>query len=324
MYLWHSRTTQAAGSRLFPQRMDSVPSDFIPKRKPAPGSENQADIELFKGVERPAYRLPLGIPSREGKGLGGKATAIGIHLLLILLILAPLTSPELRKEILGAGGPGPAGGGGGGNRGTGGGSHRAERTQFVQVVPPPPPKPTTVPQITPPVVKPPVVVPPPVVTPPVVKPTEVKPEVKNDAALNDKPPADAASVTAGTGGGRGTDGGIGNGTGSGGGVGSGVGTGRGSGVGAGTGGGAGDIYPPTPTELFIPPMPPPSRIKGFELIAEFDVDSTGKVIDFKFTETKDGAYNKKLKDVLGSVRFRPGTNGLGYAVRAKTQIIYTF
>jgi hypothetical protein len=165
---------------------------------------------------------------------------------------------------------------------------------------------------------------PPVVTPPVVKPPEaVKPEVKSDAT-NDKPPADVASVSAGTGGGRGTDGSAGNGSGSGGGIGSGVGTGRGSGVGAGTGGGAGTIYPPTPTELFIPPMPPPSKIKGFELIAQFDVDSTGKVIDFKFTETKDGAYNKKLKEILGSVRFRPGVNGLGVPVRATTQIVYTF
>lgn len=302
--------------------MDSLPFDFIPKRKPAPGAVPEADIVLFKGVTRPAYRAPIGVPPQSGKGLGGKASAVGIHLLLILLLFAPLASPEIRKELLGAGGPGPAGGGGGGSRGTGGGSHRAERTQYVQVVPPPPPKPTTVPQLVPPpVVKPPVV--PPVVTPPpVVKPpVETKSETN---VVNDKPPADVASVSTGTGGGRGTDGSAGNGSGSGGGIGSGVGTGRGSGVGAGTGGGTGTIYPPTPTELFIPPMPPPSKIKGFELIATFDVDSTGKVLDFKFTETKDGAYNKKLHDILGSVRFRPGVDGLGNAVRAKTQIIYTF
>lgn len=71
-------------------------------------------------------------------------------------------------------------------------------------------------------------------------------------------------------------------------------------------------------------MPPPSRIKGFELIAEFDVDSTGAVIDFDFNKTKDGEYNKKLREILKSVRFRPGVNGLGVPVRAKTQIIYTF
>ena len=307
--------------------MDSIPSDFIPKRKAAPGSENLADIELFKGVERPAYRSPVGIPSQSGKGLGGKATAIGIHVLLLLLILVPLSQTKIAKEMLGAGGPGPAGGGGGGNRGSGGGAHLSERTQFVQVVPPPPPKPTTVPQITPPVVKPPVVPPPvvpPPVTPPVVKPpTETKPEVKSEV-ISSLPPAAVASVTAGTGGGRGNDGSAGNGVGSGGGTGSGVGTGRGTGVGAGTGGGAGTIYPPTPTELFIPPMPPPSKIKGFELVAEFDVDSTGKVIAYEFTKTKDSAYNKKLDDILGSVRFRPGVNGLGVAVRAKTQIVYTF
>lgn len=303
--------------------MNSLPSDFIPKRKPAPGAQPEADIVLFKGVTRPAYRAPIGVPPQSGKGIGGKASAVGIHLLLILLLFAPLASPEIRKELLGAGGPGAAGGGGGGNRGTGGGSHRAERTQFVQVVPPPPPKPTTVPQIVPPpVVKPPVVPPPVVTPPPVVKPpVETKSEV---SVVNDKPAAAVASVSTGTGGGKGTDGSAGNGSGSGGGVGSGVGTGRGTGVGPGTGGGTGTIFPPTPTELFIPPMPPPSKIKGFELIATFDVDSTGKVLDLQFTQTKDGAYNNKLREILRSVRFRPGVDGSGNAVRAKTQIIYTF
>jgi hypothetical protein len=71
-------------------------------------------------------------------------------------------------------------------------------------------------------------------------------------------------------------------------------------------------------------MPPPSKIKGFELIAQFEVDSTGKVVSFDFNRTKDKDYNKKLQDILGSVRFRPGVNGLGVAVRARTQIVYTF
>ena len=71
-------------------------------------------------------------------------------------------------------------------------------------------------------------------------------------------------------------------------------------------------------------MPPPSKIKGFELIAQFEVDSSGKVVSFDFNRTKDSGYNQKLQTILASVRFRPGVNGLGVAVRAKTQIIYTF
>lgn len=270
--------------------------------------------------KRPAYRPPLGVPINAGKELGGKFTAVAVHLLILLLLLAPLTSAELRKEILGAGGAGPAGGGGGGSRGSGGGSRKTEQTTYVQVKPPPPPpKPSVVPQIKPPeVVKPPEVKP--LVTPPPVDAkAESKAEVKNDL-----PPASSAAPMTGAGGGTGTDGSAGSGSGSGGGVGSGVGTGRGSGVGPGTGGGAGMIYPPTPTELFIPPMPPPSRIKGFELIAQFEVDSTGKVVSLDFNRTKDSGYNQKLESILKSVRFRPGVNGLGVAVRAKTQIVYTF
>lgn len=300
--------------------MESFESEGSTFRFQAGGAgKNELPGDATPSAKRSAYRPPLGVPVRKNRELGGKIAAIAVHLFFLLLLLAPLTSPELRKEILGAGGLTAPGGGGGGSRGSGGGSHVQERTQYVKVAPPPP---VPVPQVIPPLVPPPVKPPeakPPVETPKPPSPVETKVEAKTDA-----PPAAAASVTAGAGGGAGNDGTAGNGVGSGGGVGSGAGTGRGSGTGPGTGGGNGTVYPPTPTELFIPPMPPPSKIKGFELIAQFDVDSTGKVIDFEFTQTKDGAYNKKLKDILGSVRFRPGVNERGVPVRAKTQIVYTF
>ncbi len=301
--------------------MESFESEGSTFHFEAGGSGKQAAAPSdASNRERPKYRPPLGVPLKTGKELGGKITAVAVHLLFLLLLLVPLSQTELAKEILGAGGPGPAGGGGGGSRGSGGGQHKQEHTQFVQVAPPPPPpKPTIVPQIKPPeVVKPPEVKP--LVTPPPVQAkSEQKAEVKNDL-----PPAVASAPMTGVGGGTGSDGSAGSGSGSGGGVGSGVGTGRGSSVGAGTGGGAGTIYPPTPTELFIPPMPPPSKIKGFELIAQFDVDSTGHVISYEFNRTKDSGYNQKLESILKSVRFRPGVNGLGVAIRAKTQIVYTF
>ncbi len=126
----------------------------------------------------------------------------------------------------------------------------------------------------------------------------------------------------GTGGGSGTDGSAGSGPGSGGGVGSGVGTGRGSAVGPGTGGGPGTIYPPAPIELFLPPMPIPGKAKG-EVVVVFDVDETGKVLDLNFTPTKDGNYNKKLREAFAAVRFRPAINGMGVPVRAKYEVTYT-
>jgi protein TonB len=270
---------------------------------------------------RPAYRPPIGVPIPKQSQLGGRVATAVIYAIIFALILAPATSPELRKEIFGAGGEGPAGGGGGGSRGSGGGAPKTERMQFVQIATPPPP-PIPVPVVKPPEVKP--IVPPPPVVPPPPQPTPKPTEPKVEAKPADKPVSDAPGPVTGIGGGTGHDGTAGTGPGTGGGVGSGVGTGKGSSVGAGTGGGAGTIYPPQPIALFIPPIPAPSKLKGKEMIAEFDVDSTGKVIDFQVTSTKDGAYDKKLRESLASVRFRPAVNGNGVPVRAKTQIIYQY
>ena len=59
-------------------------------------------------------------------------------------------------------------------------------------------------------------------------------------------------------------------------------------------------------------------------VAEYDVDSTGKVLDFKFTPTRDGGYNRRLDEVLRSFKFRPGTKPDGTPIRMKAQIIYDF
>ena len=202
----------------------------------------------------------------------------------------------------GAGGPGPAGGGGGGSAAP---AARRSWCTYVQC-PAPPPAPTP---------KPVAVVPPPVVKPPQPVRSAARGEAAGaDAAARRSPRPrwkrqvdDATAPTPGTGGGTGRDGTDGNGPGAGGGVGSGIGTGRGSGTGPGTGGGVQANYAPTPTEMFIPPLPMPDKVRGFHLVAEYDVDETGKVLDFNFTPTRDGGYNKRLDDVLKSFKFRPGT-----------------
>ena len=133
-----------------------------------------------------------------------------------------------------------------------------------------------------------------------------------------------ASAMPGEGGGSGSDGSAGAGPGSGGGVGAGVGTGRGSGTGPGTGGGNQANYPPVPIEFFLPPLPAPGNVRGFHFVAEFDVDSTGRVINFDFTPTRDGDYNKRIAQVLRSMKFRPGTRPDGSPLRMKAQVGYEF
>src|SRR5260370_26279481 len=103
-------------------------------------------------------------------------------------------------------------------------------------------------------------------------------------------------------------------------MGSGVVTGNGWANGPGTDGENKLIHAPTMTELFIPPLPLPASVKGSEILAEFDVDSTGRVISYHFTPTKDRGYNKRLDEVLKGFKFRPGTTMPGVPVRAQAQM----
>jgi hypothetical protein len=242
-----------------------------------------------------------GIPGSRDRRRNGTIVSLLFHALLLLFLLqspALHTDPNIKALELGAGGPGPVGGGGGGNRGTGG-------LRYIQIAPPPKPVvPAPLPVIEPP--KPPEPVLPEIEMPKLAQ--EAKVEVKIESPI------------VGLGGGTGNDGTKGNGPGSGGGIGSGLGTGNGSAVGPGTGGGNTTIHPPTMTELFIPPLPLPSGVKGAQILAEFDVDSTGKVLSFRFSPTKDRGYNKKLDEVLRRFKFRPGTTMQGLPVRAKFQM----
>lgn len=259
----------------------------------------------------PASRLPA---ARDDRRLS-TAISVLLHVLVIMLIIGPAVTHTgiVIEKPQGAGGLGPAGGGGGGKRGTGG---TQERVTYVRPAPPPAPTPAAV--IPPPTPVPqPVPVPPPEVKPPEPTPPEVKVEVKPEAKS-----AEPTAPTVGTGGGTGKDGSNGTGPGSGGGTGSGIGTGRGSGTGPGTGGGVQTNYAPTPIEMFIPPLPFPSKLRGFHLVAEFDVDESGKVLDFKFTSTGDRGYDKRIDDVLKGTRFRPGTTPEGKPIRMKAQIVY--
>jgi len=257
--------------------------------------------------KRRPYRPPIGVPVRAQRSWPGLLAAVAFHALIIALLIVPFASPALRDALFGAGGVGPAGGGGG--KSGSGGKIKQERLQYVRVAPAPLPPPVPVPNVMP------TPVPPPPVPPPDVKPPSPTPAPQPSAAP-------AAGSGAGSGTGSGADAGAGSGVGTGGGTGSGTGTGQGSSVGAGTGGGPGSIYPPAPTELFLPPLPVPSKARG-TIVVVFDVDSTGRVVDLDFTPTRDGTYNRKLREALVAMRFRPATTAQGQPVRARTEITYS-
>lgn len=264
---------------------------------------------------RPPYRVPIGLPWRDEGRRASVLVSIAVHVLIIGLLAVPFFLPDavLARLEQGAGGAGAAGGGGGGRRGASG---SVETLRYVRLAPDPVPTPTTLPAVPPPT---PVVVPP---TPSLVPPPSAKAPEQQSAAP--APQSTVAVGTPGTAGGSGSDGTAGAGPGSGGGVGAGVGTGKGGASGPGTGGGTQAAYPPQPIEFFLPPLPAPSNVRGFKFIAQFDVDSTGRVVNVEFTQTPNGDYNRRLFAVLRTMRFRPGTRPDGTPLRMMAQVGFDF
>lgn len=254
-----------------------------------------------------SYRPPVGIPLRsKKKDWRGIVISIVVHAAIILMIIGPLGSADFSNMDMpqGAGGPGPAGGGGG--QGGAGGS-REEHITYVR----PPSVPAPLPAVVPPVPVPPTPIPQPIPQP--------KPPETPKASVNS---AGGTGVQPGAGGNGAGSGGAG--PGSGGGVGSGVGTGKGTSTGPGTGGGNDKSYPPTPVQIFLPPLPAPERIKPYHLIAWYEVDEKGNARLLSFNASKDNNYNKRLRDVLNALKFRPGVGMDGMAVKDTVAIEFTF
>lgn len=282
----------SASTRPYPVESTTAPSSSFVRRR-----------------ELPALGLPRAREDRRASAL----LSLLLHGVIVMLLITPFAVHHAIVEVeQGAGGAGPAGGGGGGHGGTGGVQTPHERLQFIQVAPA-----ASTPTQPPEQIVPPTPVPPPEPVKVEPLPTPV-PQPQVAVAPPIKVPDVAA--TPGVGGGTGHDGTNGTGPGSGGGVGTGVGAGRGSGIGPGTGGGNQANYPPRVLELFIPPMPVPDKARRSRIIAEFDVDSTGRVLSFDFTPTKDGGYNKRLSEVFRGFRFRAGTTPDGRPLRMKAQL----
>ena len=68
--------------------------------------------------------------------------------------------------------------------------------------------------------------------------------------------------------------------------------------------------------MLMPPQPVPSKLKQMVIGVDFDIDSTGAVLNVSFTETRDGGYNKKIRETVKQFKFRPATRKDGRPVRA--------
>ena len=262
------------------------------------------DQSASNDEQRRPYRPPVGMPLR-GEGRWGAPFSIGVHILLILLLITPLFASAIAPELFPGGGAGPAGGGGGGRGGIGGFRPEPitpERLRYMRIAPePPPPEPTERPaeEIVAPKVEP----PPPQPDPPA-----------EQAAVEETAPATAP--VPGTGGGTGNDGTNGTGPGTGGGVGSGVGTGTGSANGPGTGGGEGRDYLPTPDMLVLAPEPRPGRVKGKTVIITFSLNERGEILRIEFPSTGDRSYDRRLRERMNEMRFRPAVGPDGRPIPA--------
>lgn len=263
--------------------------------------------------ERRPYRPPIGIPTSGEPRTQATAAALALHLLVILLVLLPtlLVSDKLIDFVQqGAGGPGPVGGGGGGSQSFPGRiKYVPERVDFLKLETKAPPVPKQEEVVKP---KEEIKPPPPPPTPP---PPEPAVAVKTDSAAS-AARVDSTSANVGAGRGTGNDGTAGTGPGRGGGEGSGIGTGRGSGTGPGTGGGDGTVYPPTVVALPILPLPIPAKVRPYKMVAQFEVDSLGNAKLLAWNESRDKGYNKRIREMLLEIRFRPAVTMNGRPVKA--------
>jgi len=66
-------------------------------------------------------------------------------------------------------------------------------------------------------------------------------------------------------------------------------------------------------------------VRGFSFTAEYSTSiRRARVVDFHFSPTRDGDYNRRISSVLRAMRFRPGTRPDGTPLRMKAQVGYEF
>lgn len=68
--------------------------------------------------------------------------------------------------------------------------------------------------------------------------------------------------------------------------------------------------------LPILPLPIPAKVRPYKMVARFEVDSTGAARLIEFNPSRDAGYNKRIRQMLLEIRFRPAVTADGRPVAA--------
>lgn len=259
--------------------------------------------------DTPTPRPPLGpraIPlvalrPRPRRSPAGVAVSVVLHILLVLLVIAPWAwlNPQVRAGMIAA----LTGGGGGGRGGDAGG------VAYISVPVPKAPPPST-PTPVPTAVAPPT---PPQQQAPVVSTPVAPPDSESARAPEKGAPGQGTATDAGKT------------AGSGGGEGPGSGGGSGGATGSGNGGQGGRGVPPDNRTLALPPnLAVPKALRGKVVVVTFWVSNDGEVL--RVTEDPpigDAKYRREFEEAMRAYRFRPARDSLGRAVAATTTATIT-
>ena len=148
---------------------------------------------------------------------------------------------------------------------------------------------------------------------PELKPPDIAPPTLSTAQL-------LAALGPGEGPGKGTGAGPGAGAGTGGGTGS----GRGTGMGPDSGGGGGNLYPPSPRQIILPPSDRPASVRGTTITVRFEISPRGEVMRVSLSPTpRDRSFADQFAERLRRYAFNPATTLDGRPVAAIYEIRIT-
>ncbi len=249
-------------------------------------------------IERSAGRQvplasPFGRQVRDRGTLRGLGLSAVVHLGLLALVLWGQHRMFEAARALGDG-PGDSGGGGGGGR-----------VFAVLALPParaalPPAPALTVPSLQ-------------ALTLPVQQAPEEVPVQMSAEELAALVRASAPGIGPGQGGGAGP--------GSGGGTGGGSGTGTGPGTGSDSGGGGGNVYPPSPQQILLPPVDRPASVRGITVRARFEISARGEVLAVSLDPPlRDRKFRDEFLERLRGYTFTPAYTRDGRAVPAVFEV----